>query len=269
MSIGHGITVALALTRMRVKTQMEYRAGFFLDRVAQIVSYSASFAALWVLLERFGALGGWSWPELALLLSFQLFNYAIGASVSYVQMRDLEDLIARGAFDAVMVKPVSPWTYVVFEGFNAVGYSGHIVLAAVLMGWSLTQLSVGIDLWGVLYLVGALASASMIVAALITMIGATALRAVRARYLYPIFFGFWELTRYPLNIFPTGIVVVLLTIVPMGYLSFVPVAFVLGKEIPILGVWGGLASLLVGPALVFLARMHWRHSILGYQGAGG
>lgn len=269
MNWRHSLYVAFCLSRMRVKTQMEYRAGFFLDRIAQIVSYGASFGTLWILLERFGTLGGWTWPELALLLSFQLLNYALGASVSLVQMRDLEELIARGTLDGIMVKPVNTWIYVVFEGFNAVGYSGHIVLAAALMIWSLTQVPVSLDIWSVLFLLGSIASASAIVAALITMIGATAMRAVRARYLYPIFFGLWELTRYPPNILPGGLVLVLVTIVPLGYLSFVPVAFLLGKDIPVLGVWGGLGSLLMGPALIVLARVYWKYSVQGYQGAGG
>lgn len=269
MRLGYHLRIAASLSLMRIKTQMEYRVAFFLDRIAQFVAYSASFSALWVLLERFGSLGGWAWDELALLLSFHLLNYALGASVSFVQMRDLENLIARGEFDSIMVKPVSPWLYVVFEGFNIVGYSGHIVLAAVLMIWSMVQLPTSFDFWAILFLLASLASATLIVAALVTIIGATALHAVRARYLYPIFFGFWELMRYPLNIFPTTIVFTLLTIIPMGYLSFVPVAVILGKEVPILGVWAAPISLMVGPVLVVLTRLYWRRSILRYQGAGG
>lgn len=265
----HSLYLAFYLSRMRVRTQMEYRAGFFLDRIAQIVAYAASFGTLWILLERFGTLGGWTWPELAFLLSFQMLNYAFGASLSLVQMRDLEDLIARGGFDAILVKPVNSWVYVVFEGFNAVGYSGHILLAVALMAWSLTQLPVGLDIWSLLFLLGSIASASAIVAALLTMIGATAMRAVRAKFLYPIFFGIWELTRYPPSILPGGVVFMLVTVIPLGYLSFVPAAFLLGKDVPFLGTWAGPICLLMGPAMVLIARAYWRYSLAGYQGAGG
>ena len=61
----------------------------------------------------------------------------------------------------------------------------------------------------------------------------------------------------------------MLTVVPLGFASFVPVAYVLGKPIPMLGDLAGLVSPLVGPLLALLAAMHWRFAISKYQGAGG
>jgi ABC-2 type transport system permease protein len=88
------------LVKMHVKSQMEYRGAFFIDRVAQIITYGSVYATLWVLLDRFGTLGGWDWPEMALLFAFQLLAYSFGATLSFVQFRTLEDQIRLGTFEA-------------------------------------------------------------------------------------------------------------------------------------------------------------------------
>ena len=55
-----------------------------------------------------------------------------------MQLRDLEEVVRRGQFDVLMVKPFSPWAYIVFSRLN-VGYAGHVVLAVGLMAWALSQ----------------------------------------------------------------------------------------------------------------------------------
>src|SRR5690606_32712378 len=187
------------LVEMHIRSQMEYRGAFWLDRLAQILSYGSVFATFAILLARFDTLGGWTWPELALLFSFQLLSYSLGAALSFVQLRNLEEQVRLGTFDALLVKPFSPWAYIVFSGLN-IGYVGHIILAVGLMAWAVLAVDFTWSFTAVLFLLGTLLSSTLLTAAIITMIGATALIWVRSNHLFSIFFGFWDLTRYPLNI---------------------------------------------------------------------
>lgn len=264
----HQLSLLPLLVRMHVKSQMEYRGAFWLDRLSQILSYGAVLLTLWLLINKFELLGGWDWPQLALLFSFQLLAYAMGASMSFTQLRDLEELVRLGTLDALLTKPVNTWSYLIFSGLN-IGYAGHIILAIPVLGWAL--LAAGID-WSagtVLFFLGSLASATLVTGAIITMIGATALIWVRSNHLFAIFFGFWELTRYPLSIFPTGLQALLLVVVPLAYIGPVPVAVLLGKPVPLLGDFAGPVALLAGPILVLIAMAHWRYAMSRYQGAGG
>ncbi len=256
------------LVKMFVKSRTEYRGAFLLDIGAMILTYGSVYATIWVLLLRFDTLGGWNWPELAVLLSFQLFTYASGASFSFTQFRNMEEMVRLGQFDVLLVKPFSPWAYLTFSGLN-IGYAGHFILAIGLMGWALGQVDVTWTPGLVLYLVASVVSASMVVAALMTMIGASAMVLVQSSYLYAIFFGFWELSRFPLNIYPAALQWAMLTVVPLAYISYVPAAVLLGKDVAVLGSLAGPVSLLVGPLSVLLAMVHWRYCIRHYQGGGG
>lgn len=264
----HRLGVLALLVRMFVKSQMEYRGAFWLDRVAQILSYGAVLLTIWILLNKFQLLGGWNWPELALLFSFQLLAYSLGASMSFTQLNTLEDLVRLGTLDALLTKPINTWAYLIFSGLN-IGYAGHIILAIPVLVWSLGAAQLHWSVGTTFFFAGSLLSATMVTGAIITMIGGTALIWVRSNHLFAIFFGFWELTRYPLNIFPAGIQVVMLTIVPLAYISAVPVAVLLGKPVPLLGDFAAPVTLLAGPVLVLVAIAHWRYALSRYQGAGG
>ena len=69
-----------------------------------------------------------------------------------------------------------------------------------MMAWALSIVAVPWSIGWVAYFLGALLSAAMVTGATLTMIGATALIWTRSNHLYSLFFGFWELSRYPLNI---------------------------------------------------------------------
>ncbi len=251
-----------------VRTRLEYRSSLVLGWISQAFGYAGAYAAVWLIVARFEVLGGWRWPELALLLGFHILSYSLGASLSFVQMRDMEGLVKRGGFDMLLVKPISPWAYLVFSGLN-IGYGGHILLGLGLSIWAIIQLHPALAWWIIPFTVGALISAAMLVCAILTMIGATALIWGRSNHLYSIFFGFWQLARYPLNIFPGAIQIVMLTVMPLAFISFVPVAVLLGKEVPVLGIWAPMLSIASGPVAAGIAMMHWRYCVNHYQGGGG
>ena len=256
------------LVAIFVRTKFEYPGAMLLAWFSQATSYGAMYTAIALIVTRFGMLGGWTWSEMALLLSFHLLAYSTGASFSFTQFRAMEDMVRLGTMDAILVKPISPWTYLVFSGLN-IGYTGHIILAVGLMAWAITQIDLAWSLPSALFFLAALVSGAMVVCALMTMIGATALVWVRSRHLYSIFFGFWELARYPISIFPLPIQLMLITVVPLGFISTVPVSVLLGKSVPLLGDGAGLACLLAGPVMVLIAMAHWRWCLRNYQGAGG
>lgn len=256
------------LLLMNLRAQMEYRGAFLIDRIAMIITYASSFAVIWLLVARFDTLAGWDWGELALLYSFHTLSYAIGASFSFTQMRDLEEHVRLGTFDAMLTRPMSPWVYLVFARFN-IGYASHIILAVTLMVWALVTVKIDWSLGWVAYFAASLLSAALVTASIMTMIGATALAWTRSNHLYSLYFGFWELSRYPLNLYPAAIQGVMLTVVPLAFMAAVPVAVLVGKPVPLLGDFAPVAALLSGPVLAGLCVLFWRYATSQYQGAGG
>ncbi|HEY8575657.1 MAG TPA: ABC-2 family transporter protein [Devosia sp.] len=256
------------LVQLRVRTRLEYRAGLVVAWLAQAFGYTGVFASIWVIVARFEHIGGWTWPEVALLLGFHVLSYAIGASLTFVQLRNMEDQVRQGTFDVLLVRPINPWAYLCFSGIN-IEYGGHVALGLVLLAWSLPQLAIDWSWLTVLQLLLSFLSSAILTGAIITMVAATALILGRSRYLFGIYFSFWELARYPLPIFGAPLQALLLTVVPLGFMAYVPVAALLGKPVPFLGDYAGLGAILAGPLAALAAIWFWRFCLQRYQGAGG
>lgn len=260
--------VAPTLVKMYFRSQVSYSAAFFLDRFSQVIVYAASFAAIWLFLLRFGNLAGWHWPQMALLLSTHLLVYSIGGAFSWMQMRTLESLVRTGQLDTVMILPYPTWGYLIFSGFNIMGFSGHLAVAVPVLIYALVYIEPAPSLLSWLDFSLGVVGGSCIIGATLTTIGATALFARRSGYIYPMFFGVWELCKYPMAIFPAAIQGILL-VIPLGFAAYVPVAGILGKPVPFLGQTGGTMSFAVGILAVAGTAMFWRWSIRRYEGAGG
>lgn len=256
------------LVRLLLKEKMEYRGDFLLSACAQIISYAGDYIIIWLFMKRFNTLAGWGWSEIALLYSIGLFTYALGASFSFVQMRELEGQIRQGTFDIMLIKPVNPYLYLVSRGFN-LAYIAHISISGSVMIWAILQLNVNWTWIDYLYLIIALLSGAMIHAGLLTAIGAVSFIWVRTGFLFSIFFRLKEFISYPLPVFGTMVQLLLTVGVPLAFVNFYPAAFLLSNDTALLPHWAKWLIPLAGPVCYGLSYRFWMYGASKYQGAGG
>jgi len=256
------------MVQLLMKQRMEYRTNFFLNAIAQIINYGASYIILWLFLKKFETIGGWSWPEVALLYSIGLFTYAIGAAFSFVQMRELEGNVRTGTFETVLVKPVNPYFYLVSRGFN-LAYIAHMLISGSILIWSLIQLNIEWTLFKIVYFICILISGAMIQAGIMTLIGACSFIWVRVAFMFDLFFRLKEFISYPISIYAVFIQVVLILIVPLAFINFFPSTFMLAKESSYTYLFGTWISPFIGPFFYWLGYKFWMYSLNKYQGAGG
>ena len=82
-------------------------------------------------------------------------------------------------------------------------------------------------------------------------------------------YGGQTLTQYPLNVFGKDIVRAVTFVVPLAFVNYYPVLFVLGKPAPLgLPSWIGLLSPVVAALMVALASLAWRGGLRLYRSTG-
>jgi ABC-2 type transport system permease protein len=254
--------------RLRLRERLEYRGAFLIGLVSQGLGYAADFTVMWILIHRFGSLGGWHWEAIAFLYSLNLMSYAIGAAFTYSPMTELETMVQRGTFDGVLVRPLNPYASLTAEKFN-VGYLGHILIALGILIWSINQLTIDWTVGRMVFLVAALIGASLIQAAILTLLGAWSFTFVRAQFLFGFAGSLRTFVTYPITIYGTAIQVVLTAIVPFAFVNFYPASVLLGKDGQFFPEWVGWLTPLVGLAAFALAYKVWMRGVNRYQGAGG
>ena len=82
-------------------------------------------------------------------------------------------------------------------------------------------------------------------------------------------YGGQTLTQYPLSVFGKEIVRAVTFVVPLAFVNYYPVLYVLGKPAPLgLPSWIGLLSPLVAVAMIALASLAWRGGLRRYRSTG-
>jgi ABC-2 type transport system permease protein len=258
------ISISWYLVKLRMRTKLQYRSALVLSWVALAFGYAGDFTSFWIILRRFDGIAGWRWQEMALLLGFHTLGYAFGACFTFVQLRGMEDTVKHGEFDTLLIRPINPWVFMVFSGFNMV-YVSHVLMGIGLLVWALPKVAIDWNFIKLLQFTASLVSASLLTGAIFTILGGCALVWRRARYIFNIYFDFWELSRYPTLIYAAPLKILLLTVVPLAYMAYVPVALLIGKPVPYLGSAAAGITVAVGPAAVLLAMLFWRFATRHYQ----
>jgi ABC-2 type transport system permease protein len=262
------VSVFVKFVQLRLKERMEYRAAYMIGVVTQIFGYGAQFVVIWLLLNRFGTINGWTWPQVAFLYSFELFTYALGAAFTFSPMTDLERMVRDGTFDGVLVRPTNPYLYLIARMYN-VGYVAHVLLAACVLIWAITQLHLAWTPLTLAYLVAAIVSAALIQMAALTFIGAWAFSLGRIGFLFTLHYQVKDFVLYPVSVYGASIQLLLTVIVPFAFINFYPASALLSKSGALFPSWIGWLAPIVGPMLFVGAYRFWSRGVNAYQGAGG
>lgn len=81
----------------------QYRADLFFSMVAGLVFQGSGFLTVWVILDRFDAIAGWSLTDMALLYGMRLFAHGLWV-VPLSQLSQLTRYIREGSFDRFLVR---------------------------------------------------------------------------------------------------------------------------------------------------------------------
>jgi hypothetical protein len=103
------------------------------------------------------------------------------------------ELIADGGLEALLTRPLDPLLHVCARRFQ-VGYLAHLLISGLSLGWAAGRLDVAWDAPRLAYLAAAVAGGSCLQAALLVLLGALPLVAVRASAAWGLY--------YPLGALP-------------------------------------------------------------------
>lgn len=221
----------LLLIKYRVKSVVQYPLAYGIGIVSQWLSYAASALALWVMVQNFHALNGWSAYEVMLLYAMSLLSYAIGASFSFNVLRDMPQIASQGGVDELLVKPVHPLANLIGGNFNA-GYLSHFTLSIVVIVLTFMKLKVRMGLLKILWFAACVLGASMLHCAAMLLLSFYSLRNFGTSPLSPLYWDVREYTNYPISVFCKNSVImqiIFTVLLPYGFIAFYPAQYFLGK----------------------------------------
>jgi ABC-2 type transport system permease protein len=263
-----GLGLYRRLAAAQVHAQLQYRASFALQVAGAFALTFVDFLAILLLFHRFPALAGWSLGEIAFLygvggISFALADMVIGG------FDRLSLSIQTGEFDRVLTRPVGSFLQTLAADIQ-LRRLGRTAQAAAALGLALTLVEIDWSPLKLLVLAGAILSGIVIFASIFVIGAALTFWTVQTSEVTNVFtYGGSELVSYPLPIYADWLRRFFTFIVPLGFITYLPALYILGKPDP-LGLPGALRFLSLPVAGLFFlaARAAWAAGVRHYQGTG-
>jgi ABC-2 type transport system permease protein len=255
--------------RASVRGQMQYPGAWLLTSLGAFVATGVDFVAIWALFARFKQLAGWRFGEVALFYGVIGVSFALADGVTRGFDVFGEQFVKTGDFDRVLVRPRSTVLQLLGYELRATRIGR---LAQALVVWAIAVRLTNVDwnatAWATLLF--AVAGGMALFAGILILQATLAIWTVESLEIAnTLTYGGVEAAQYPLDVYARWFRVFLTFVVPLGCVSYFPVAAVLGRADRI-GVAGALLRLtpIFGFAFLAVALWVWRFGVRHYASTG-
>lgn len=252
------------------KSKLEYRFNFFMEIFINLFTYVIDFAVIWVILEKFKTINGWSYYEVVFVYNMNLFSYGMACLFFYIPMRNLESMVKSGDFESLLIRPISPFTHLLLKQ-NYLGFLSHIILSIFMFGVCFKNLNM---LWNgknIFFFVVTLIGAVLIQASVLIFIGSLSMKYIAANSLMNVLiYDIRSFIQYPIHIYPIVIQAILTFVVPYAFVNFYPSQYLFNIQS---GYWSigyevCIGASIVGVVLFVGAIRFFYRMVNSYQGVG-
>jgi ABC-2 type transport system permease protein len=241
---------------------LAYRLNFVLTSLLALI-LNALFPLVTLLIYNAGAsFPGWDIYEVLLLQSVFMMSsgltYLMCEGVMWATMQHVRE----GNFEIVLLKPLSPLTYLIATTFQPEVLS-MLIAGSVLFGVSAAYTEIAGALAVLQFLILFFAGVCVMVGGQM-IVAATSFKWVGNSRLFDINESVMTFGKYPVTIFPQAIRAVATFVIPVGMVAFFPASALLGRA-------DRTAFAAVIPCVLFMLFGIWLYKFMikKYEGVGG
>ncbi len=253
-TIRETIQYILLLIPPALKTAMQDRRAFYSLSVFMFLQNIIMFMSWVVYFSNFSSLKGWGLADVAVMYGMAAFSFGIAFLFSGGTL-DMARMIGEGQLDIYLGRPRHPLPGLMFREGRAAGF-GDMITAPLL--WVVFA---HCDVWQLLLLTLCGLCSGLVILATTLVINCLPLFFSQAGRLNDqLLETFTIVSTYPQNGFPGMVKILLLTLVPAGFVAFVPVeAFKTGNVWLFLGLAAASVMYMTIAVMIF-NRGLWRYA---------
>lgn len=248
---------------MLIKTQLEYRKAFVISVIGTFMVTFLLTVSIYFLFEQFGSIGGWGFYEVAFLFGMSYLNFSL-AEMSVRGLDHFEDVIKKGEFDRILIRPRSMLMQSACMEFD-LSKIGRAFQSIVILIIAIVNLNIEWSFYKVLVFL------FMNIGCFLIFFGTFILKAAFCfwtidglEFMNIIAEGGKKVAQYPIDIYAKWFRVFFTVIVPIGLVNYYPTLYLFGKS----GAWYyGLFPLFTIIFLMVCIAV-WRIGVKHYESTG-
>lgn len=254
--------------RINFLTMLEYRANFVMWFFFAIVYHGVALGALYVTMEHFPSMNGWSFREMFFLYALWMTGHELH-NTFFFTIVSVPEYVREGRFDRFLVRPLDTLFSVLTVPQQIVPDS--LVIAVATLAVSIHAAGVRLD-WALFFFLPLIVAGGALIDLGISLVVATlSFWFVRVDTLRWVVMSLeQDFTRYPISIYTRGIRIVLAFVLPFAFMNYFPATYFLQKADAGLHLNPavGLLTPLIGAVWLAAAYAFWVFGLRHYQGTG-
>jgi len=248
--------------KVNIKRLIEYRADFVFNLISVLVWVSTGLINIVIIFTGLKSLNGWNLAQIGLLygmwsLTFSIYN-AFGNGIM-----DIENLVVTGNMDTLLTKPISPLFQIICTRISTMGL-GFLVFGVCLIVVSAAKVNLKWNIFKILYLIATSISGGLMIFSTYLILGCLAFWFMRSSAAIRIGYDIHKFAQYPINIYGTGIRVLLVTLLPYAFTNYYPISYLLGKS----SLFFGIISPVICLFVFGISIKVWKLGLKKYEGSG-
>ena len=214
-----------------LRSQMQYRASFFMQVIGQLFITAIEFFAIWVLFDRFENLQGWTIREVALI--YGIVHVAFALAEAFSRGFDIfPSMIKSGEFDRILLRPRGAAFQVIAQELQLMRI-GRFSQGLVVLIWATTALDVTWTLPKLLMLIGSIAGGACMFSGLFILHGTMAFWTIETlEIVNTVTYGGVETGQYPLEIYNEWFRRFFTFVIPLATVNYFPTLAILDRPDP-------------------------------------
>jgi len=262
------IGITLALGRASLRSEFQYRANAISSVVAGTIFQLTGFLVVWIIVNRFNSIGGWSLSEITFLYGMRLTSHGI-FYLCFSQLFDLDRVLITGEYDRFLVRPLNPLLQI-FTRKLRVNCFGDLIGGFALLAFAAPGVAIAWSAQAVLFLALAVIGGALVEGAVQVTLSSLSFRFLNTMAIrVTVNEVFNQYGNYPQRIFPGLLRSLLAFALPVAFVAYFPASALLDRtnELIVAG-WAAWIAPLIGLGLFLVALRIWKRASRGYQSSG-
>ena len=253
------------MVNISLRSQMQYRASFFMLSISHFLSTFADILGIWVLFDRFKMVQGWTLPELCLI--YGIIHMGFASAEAFARGFDtFSEMIKHGEFDRILLRPMSTLFQIAVSEVQFMRIGRFLQGLAVLL-WGANELHFSLFSLHALVIFFSIIGTMSLFYGLFIIQGAISFWTVETLELMNITtYGGVSAGQYPISIYNKVFQLIFTFFIPLACVAYYPIATLLRQtSIPI---WLGLIAPVAGLIFLFFACQFWHLGVRHYRSSG-
>lgn len=248
---------------IHIKSQMQYKASFFMTVAGQFLTSFSAFLSIYFLMSRFSKVKDFTYNEVLMCFAAVLMSFSTAECFAR-GFDTFSTMIGNGEFDRIMVRPRNE-IFQVMASKIELSRVGRFIQSVIVFAYAIPSSGIDWCFYRIITLVLMIISGTVIFSGLFLIYAGLCFFTTEGLEFMNIFTdGGREFGRYPLSVYGEGVLKFFTFVVPLALFQYYPLLYLTGRSenllymfLPVIG------CLFIIPCYIF-----WRIGVRHYKSTG-